>query len=256
MRLEGKVALITGAATGVKDELNGIGGATAWRFAAEGAKLALGDINEESGEKTAAQLRESGSDAIFLRLDVTEEADWIATVEATVSAFGGLDILVNNAGLGKSPLIEDTSVESWDYDLAVNARGTFLGTKHAVSEMRKRGGGSIVNISSVYALVGTPGAAAYCAAKGAVRSFTKASALEYAKDGIRVNSVHPGYVHTPATKSMISDPDTRDWLVSRVPMGRLCTAKDIAGGILYLASQESAYVTGAELVVDGGVTAQ
>ena len=256
MRLSGKVALITGAATGVKNELMGIGGAAAWLFAREGARLALGDVNEESGRKTAAQLRESGADAIFLRLDVTVEEDWTAAVKATASAFGGLDILVNNAGMGRSPLIEETTVESWDQDMAVNARGTFLGTKHAVPEIRRRGGGSIINISSVYALVGAPTAAAYCAAKGAVRSFTKAAAIQYAEEGIRVNSVHPGYVHTPATQSMISDDETRDWLLSRVPMDRLCKADEVAGGLLYLASEESVYVTGAELVIDGGITAQ
>jgi cyclopentanol dehydrogenase len=258
MRLSGKVALITGAATGVKNELMGIGGAAAWLFAREGARLALGDVNEESGRKTAAQLRESGADAIFLRLDVTVEEDWTAAVKATASAFGGLDILVNNAGMGRSPLIEETTVESWDQDMAVNARGTFLGTKHAVPEIRKRGGGSIINISSIAGLVGLSGqsSGSYAASKGAVRLLTKATAVQYARDGIRCNSIHPGFIDTPMTERSLSIPENRDSRIERTPLSRIGTTDDIAYGVLYLASDESSFVTGSELVIDGGYTAQ
>ncbi len=191
MRLEGKVALITGAAAGVEGELMGFGGASARLFAQEGAKVVLTDIKEDMGQRTAAQINELGGDALFLRLDVTIEQNWIDVIRTTVATYGKLDVLVNNAGTGARGTVEETTVEAWDGQMDVHAKGVFLGTKHAIPEMRKAGGGSIVNISSIYGLVGSPTSTAYHAAKGAIRLFTKSAAVQFAKEGIRVNAVHP-----------------------------------------------------------------
>ena len=256
MRLEGKVALITGAATGVKGELMGFGGATAWLFSREGAKVVLTDIKEPSGEKTAADIREAGGEAIFERLDVTNEQDWASAIQTTVSTYGKLDILVNNAGIGAASALEETTVDQWDRQLDVMAKGTFLGTKHAIPEMRKAGGGSIVNVSSVFGIVASLGDSVYSAAKGAVRTFTKSAAVQYANEGIRVNSVHPGWALTPLSVESFSDPEVLNPKLATVPMGRLATVDEIAYGILYLASDEASFVTGAELVIDGGKIAQ
>ena len=256
MRLEGKVALITGAATGVDGELMGFGGATARLFAREGAAVVVTDVNEELGRKTAAQIGESGADALFLRLDVTSEEDWARAIEATVARFSQLDILVNNAGTGVRTVVEDTTVEMWDEQMAVHAKGTFLGTRAAIPQMRRAGGGSIVNVSSIYGIVGSPASTPYHAAKGASRIFTKAAAVQYARERIRVNSVHPGFVLTPLTQQAFTDPDIVGPRLAGVPMGRLGLVDEIAYGILYLASDEASFVTGAELVIDGGFTAQ
>ena len=256
MRLEGKVALITGAASGVENSLMGFGGASARLFVREGAKVVLTDIQEELGEKTAAQIREDGGDAVFLRLDVTDEVNWRDAIQYTVSNYGRLDVLVNNAGTGARWNVEDTTTDAWDGQMDVHAKGTFLGTKHAIPEMRKTGGGSIINISSIYGIIGSPTSTAYHAAKGAVRLFTKSAAIQYAKENIRVNSVHPGYALTPLTVSESEDPERLGWLLERIPLGRLGVAEDIANVILYLASDESSFVTGSELVIDGGTTAQ
>ena len=256
MRLEGKVALITGAAQGIRGELMGFGGATAWLFVREGAKVVLGDIDEESGQRTASQIRDSGGDAVFARLDVTSEEEWKAAVKATVRMFGRLDILVNSAGTGAPYTLEETTEEIWDAQMEVHAKGPFLGIKQAIPEMRKVGGGSIVNISSINGLVGSPTSTAYHAAKGAMRLLTKAIAIQYAGGRIRVNSVHPGYALTPLTQSRFSDPAEYAWRAAKIPLGRMATADEIAYGILYLASDESSHVTGSELVIDGGVTAQ
>ena len=256
MRLEGKVALISGAASGVEGDLMGFGGAAARLFAREGAKVVLTDINQESGQQTAAQINESGGEATFLRLDVTNEQDWIDAVRATVSSYGRLDILVNNAGTGARYTVEDTTEEVWDIQMNIHAKGTFLGTKHAIPEMRKVGGGSIINVSSIYGLVGSDTSTAYHAAKGAIRLFTKSAAIQYAKENIRVNSVHPGYALTPLTQRGYANPEYLERILSRIPIGRVGTADDIAYGMLYLASDESSFVTGSELVIDGGTTAQ
>ncbi|MCH7786031.1 MAG: glucose 1-dehydrogenase [Chloroflexi bacterium] len=256
MRLEGKVALITGAAAGVEGELMGFGGASAHLFTREGAKVVLCDINEEMGQKTASQVRDNGGEAIFVRLDVTSEQDWADAIKTTISSFGRLDILVNNAGTGARYNVEDTTVEVWDGQMDVHAKGVFLGTKFAIPEMRKVGGGSIINTSSIYGIVGSQTATAYHAAKGAVRIFTKAAAIQYAKDNIRVNSVHPGFAATPLTRESYADPERYESTLERIPMGRVGNAYEIAYGILYLASDESSFVTGSELVIDGGVTAQ
>ena len=252
MRLEGKVGLITGAATEVKGELMGFGGATAWLFSGEGAKMVVTDINETSGEKTAAQIREAGGEGIFVRLDVTKEQDWADAIQTTVSTYGKLDILVNNAGIGAASPLEETTVDQWDLQLDVMAKGTFLGTKHAIPEMRRAGGGSIVNVSSIFGMVGSLADSVYTAAKGAVRTFTKSTAVQYAKEGIRVNSVHPGWALTPLSAESFSDPAVLNPKLATVPMGRLATVDEVAYGILYLASDEASFVTGVELVIDGG----
>ena len=256
MRLEGKVALITGAAAGVEGALMGFGGAAARLFAREGAKVVLTDILLEQGERSAAEIREMGGDAIFVKLDVTSDEDWQKAIEATLAAYGRLDVMINNAGTGAPANVEDTTVDVWDGQMDVHAKGVFLGTKHAIPEMRKVGGGSIINTSSIYGLVGSPGSTAYHAAKGAIRIFSKAAAIQYAPDGIRVNSVHPGFMRTPMTRPRYEDPVRHTELLERIPMGRMGTADEIAYGMLYLASDESAFVTGSELVIDGGVTAQ
>ena len=257
MRLEGKVALISGGAHGVQGELMGFGGATAWVFVREGAKVVLGDIDEESGNKTAAQIKESGGDAIFVRLDVTKEQDWIDAVQTTISNFGRLDILVNNAGGGvPSSTPEGTTEEMWDASLDVNLKGAYLGSRHAIPEMRKVGGGSIVSIGSISGLGGGEGIG-YRTAKGAVPVLMKAVAIQYAKENIRANCVHPGYFDTPMThKHIAADPKYVERHMQHSPMKKWGHVDDIAYGMLYLASDESAFVTGTELIIDGGVTAQ
>ncbi len=256
MRLAGKTALITGSAKGVDGQLMGFGGATAKLFAREGARVVVSDIDVKNGEKTASQIRDAGAEAMFVRLDVTSEQDWIDAMRRSVSEFGGLDILVNNAGTAHRGPVEETTLEAWEGQMQVHARGVFLGTKHAIPEMRRAGGGSIVNVSSIFGIVGSAGSTAYHAAKGAVRTFTKAAAVQYAGEGIRVNSVHPGFALTPLTEDGFGDPDRLAYRLASVPMGRLGTVDEVAYSILYLASDEASFVTGAELVIDGGMTAQ
>lgn len=249
MRLEGKVALISGGA-------RGMGAEEAKLFAREGAKVVIGDILESEGKQTEAAVNEVGGECLFVKLDVTNEAEWEAAVTATVARFGKLDILVNNAGIFLGNRVEDTTTQEWDQVMDINAKGVFLGTKHAISEMRKAGGGSIVNISSVAGLVGNPFISAYNASKGAVRLLTKSTAVQYAKEGIRVNSIHPGVIETPMTQDVVNDPNFREFRLAANPISRLGQPADIAYGALYLASDEASFVTGSELVIDGGWTAQ
>ena len=250
MRLEGKVALISGGARGQ-------GAAEARLFAAEGAKVVFGDILDELGAQVEAEIRELGSEANYVHLDVTREEDWAAAVQAAVDRYGKLDILVNNAGIVSWGRLEDSSSEEWDRIMEVNAKGVFLGTRAAIPEMRRVGGGSIVNISSISGLVGQDTVqAAYNASKGAVRLLTKTTAIQYASEGIRANSVHPGSVATPMTAARQADPEILRQSESRIPLGRIGQPLDIAYGVLYLASDESSFVTGSELVIDGGFTAQ
>ena len=251
MRLENRVALITGAAHGVKGELMGFGGAAAWLFAEEGAKVALTDIDTDSGERTVAQMRDEGHDVMFIELDVTVESEWKRAIQATLDAYGTLNILVNNAGTAGSGKVEDTTESSWDRQMDIHAKGVFLGTKYAIPPMREAGGGSIVNISSIFGIIGSRGSTDYHAAKGASRIFTKSAAVQLARDGIRVNSVHPGFCLTP-----MNERGFRARLLEQIPMDRVGNAMDIAHGILFLASDESSYMTGSELVIDGGVTTQ
>jgi len=258
MRLAGKVAIITGAAGGVPGEVMGFGGATAWSFAREGAKVVLTDVTNERGEATAAAIRGEGYDARYQRLDVTSPGDWQAAIARTLDAFGALHVLVNNAGTGTIATVEETSDEEWDAILDVHAKGMFLGCKHAIPALRASGGGSIVNVSSIYGIVGSLTSASYHAAKGAIRTFTKAVAIQYAADKIRANSVHPGIAVTPLTKPQLDEGGEAAAAASllNIPLGRLGVAEDIAPGILYLASDESSYVTGTELIIDGGFVAR
>ena len=249
-RLEGKVALISGGARGQ-------GAVEARLFAREGAKVVFGDILDEDGSRVEAEINEAGGDATYIHLDVTGEADWRAAVETAVNKYGKLDVLVNNAGITIRKPIEETTEEDWDRIMAINAKGVFLGTKQAIPAMRQAGGGSIINISSVAGLLGsnTTGAS-YTATKGAVRLFTKVTAVQHAQDGIRCNSVHPGLIETPMTADRLADPDRREQQRERIPLGRIGTAEDVAYGVLFLASDESSFMTGSELVIDGGSSAQ
>jgi 3(or 17)beta-hydroxysteroid dehydrogenase len=249
-RLAGKVALISGGA-------RGIGAATARLFTQEGARVVVGDLLEPEGRALEAELTGRGGQAAFVPLDVTREADWERAVAAAVSRFGTLDVLVNNAGIGGAGRVEDTTLEEWHRVMEVNATGVFLGTKAAIPALRRAGGGAIVIISSQLGLVGMDDSSPqYQASKGAVRLLTKHTALQYAKEGIRANSVHPGPIVTPMTEKRRADPAVRARMVSRIPLGRYGEAEEIAYGVLYLASDESRFVTGSELVIDGGWTAQ
>ncbi len=243
------MALVTGGA-------RGIGAAIAEVFAQEGAKVAIGDILTMEGEATAKAIGRSGGEAIFLHLDVTDEESWKRGVKAVVAELGGLDILVNNAGIGMRAGLEEVSREEWQSTLDVNSKGPYLGTKHAAPEMAQRGGGSIVNISSIAAMVGGDASVAYRASKGALRSLTKAMAIRYASQGIRVNSIHPGDVITPMSEPYLADSRRLRERIALVPLGRLGRPRDIAYLALYLASDEASYVTGIEIVIDGGRTAQ
>ena len=250
MRLEAKVAFISGGA-------RGMGAAEARLFAQEGARVAIGDILEDDGKQVEAKINETGGEALFVRLNVTSESDWQEAIATTVARFGKLDILVNNAGVTPYGTGDDTTEAEWDRVMDINAKGVFLGTKCAIPEMRKAGRGSIINISSVAGIVGHRHVQpVYNASKGAVRLLTKVTAIQYASDGIRANSVHPGPIVTPMTESMRSDPERYEFNLGRVPMGRFGQPEEVAQGVLFLASDESSYMTGSELVIDGGVTAQ
>jgi cyclopentanol dehydrogenase len=250
-KLDGKVALISGGARGQ-------GAAEAETFAREGARVVFGDVRDVEGEKVEATIRASGGDATYLHLDVTSEADWQRAVATAVDRHGKLDILINNAAIviPRVP-IEDRTVEEWDRVMAVNARGVFLGTKHAIPAMRRAGGGSIVNISSVagigQSLHQEP---AYAASKGAIRIFTKVTASQHARDGIRCNSVHPGPVDTEMFHAAFQDKEAMERRLQRVPLRRMGTVAEIVTAVLYLASDEASYITGSELVIDGGALAQ
>jgi cyclopentanol dehydrogenase len=246
-RLNGKVALITGAA-------GGQGSVEAKLFVNHGAKVAITDISEQAIQKLAAELQESGGEVLPLVHDVSSEADWIRVMEQINERFGALHILINNAGILSRSGIDDTDLETWEKIQSVNSRSVFLGIKHAVPLLRKSGGGSIINISSIWGLVGSGGSAAYHASKGAIRLLTKTAAVEYAKDQIRVNSIHPGVIVTPMVETN-SNEGIR-LLKQKTPWPRLGKPEDVAYGALYLASDESSFVTGTELVIDGGYTAQ
>ena len=249
MRLEGKVALISGGARGQ-------GAVEARLFASEGAKVVIGDILDDLGRQVEAEIAEAGGDITYVHLDVTSEADWEDAVRTAVESYGKLDILINNAGILIRAGVEDTTEEDWDRIMDINAKGVFLGTKAAIPAMRDAGGGSIINISSVAGLQGSPQSAAYSSTKGAVRILTKSTAIQYAKENIRCNSVHPGIIYTDMTSdSLDTEEGQRNWM-NRVPLGRLGQSEDVANGVLFLASDESSYMTGSELVIDGGITAQ
>ena len=248
-RLEGKVALISGGARGQ-------GAIEARMFAEEGASVVIGDILDDQGRQTEAELQELGYNVTYVHLDVTSESDWEAAVQSAVDTYGKLDVLLNNAGILIRKNIEETTEDDWDRIFAVNAKGVFLGTKAAIPAMRDAGGGSIINISSTAGLVGSPnGSASYTATKGAVRLFTKSTAIQHAREGIRCNSIHPGPIETDMIADTLNDPANMALRMQRLPLGRVGKPSEIAYGAIYLASDESSFVTGSEVVIDGGTTA-
>ena len=250
-RLSDKIALVTGAASG-------IGLATAQRFAEEGAVVLLADRNAEGLARALEDLRKTDIRHGEIQLDVTNEDQWIVAMRSIDSRFGKLDVLVNNAGFGRFRSITETTLDEWRATLAVNLDSVFLGTKHALPLLTKSGKGVIVNMSSIRGLIGGPNAGAYSAAKAGVRLFTKVTALECAaaKNGLRANSIHPGHVETPLTAPAYADPAIAAKFLERTPLARFAQAREIADAIVFLASDESSYMTGSELTIDGGVTAQ
>jgi NAD(P)-dependent dehydrogenase (short-subunit alcohol dehydrogenase family) len=245
------VAIVTGASQGIGEAISSL-------FVEEGARVVMGDVQVRKGRDLEKKLNANGSHSIFTKLDVCNASDWTKTAEIAVSQFGRLNILVNNVGISSSQLkIDQTEEGDWDKIMSVNAKGVFLGSKAVLDPMREAGGGSIVNVSSQFGLVGYPTEnSAYQASKGAIRIFTKVTALQYAKDNIRANSLHPGPVDTPSGVIASGDPDRLELVLSKVPLGRIASPREIAYGALYLASDESSYMTGSELILDGGWTAQ
>jgi NAD(P)-dependent dehydrogenase (short-subunit alcohol dehydrogenase family) len=249
MRLADKVALITGGASGM-------GASMARIFAGEGARVVVADMLAAEGQQIVDEITRSNGAARFQRLDVTSEAEWQAAIEATLAAWGRLDILVNDAGISGSAVEDLFDSAAWDRIMAVNATGTFLGIKYAVPVMQKAGGGSIVNISSISGVTGQRGIhPAYNASKGAVRTLTKAAAVQYGRDNIRVNSVHPGLMPPMRTSGRTADPVVRAKMLEGVPLRRAGEVHEVANAVLFLASDEASYITGAELYVDGGFLA-
>jgi NAD(P)-dependent dehydrogenase (short-subunit alcohol dehydrogenase family) len=250
-RLDGKVAVITGAASGM-------GKVAAALFAAEGARVIAADVTDEAGEATAEEIRAEGGQAAYVHADVSKQADAEAMVRVAVDTFGGLHVLYNNAGImpADDGSVTETPEDTWDRVMAVNLRGVFLGCKYGIPAMMGSGGGSIINVASFVALMGaaTP-QIAYTASKGGVLSMTREIAVEFARSGIRANALCPGPIDTPLLQELLSDPDRRQRRLIHVPMGRLGRAEEIVNAALFLASDESSYVTGATFVVDGGITA-
>lgn len=253
-RVNDKVVLVTGGA-------HGIGRASALRLAEEGAAVAVADITDEDGERVADEIAEAGGSAGYWHLDVTDEAAWERVIADINARFGGIDALINNAGIaGVNKSTENIAQSDWEQVMGVNVTGVFLGTKHVVPRLRERGGGSIVNLSSIYGIIGAADIPPYHASKGAVRIMTKNDAIAYAREGIRVNSIHPGYIWTPLVEELgqhlgYNTEAFQQELGSRHPVGHVGEPDDIAWGVIYLVSDESKFMTGSELVIDGGYTA-
>ncbi|HTV87464.1 MAG TPA: glucose 1-dehydrogenase [Stellaceae bacterium] len=249
MRLENKVALITGGASGM-------GASMARIFAREGAKVTVADLLDTEGNEVVADIVKANGAALFQHLDVTSEVEWQAAIAATLAAYGRLDILVNDAGISGSAVDDLFDAAAWERIMAVNSTGTFLGMKYAIPEMKKAGGGAIVNLSSISGVVGQRGIhVAYNASKGAIRTLTKAAAVQHGRDNIRVNSVHPGLMPPMRTSGRTADPAVRARMLEGVPLRRAGRVEEVANAVLFLASDEASYITGAELYVDGGFLA-
>lgn len=252
-RVKDKVAIVTGAG-------NGIGKASACLLAKEGAQVVIADVDTASGEAVARQITKDGGDAIFVEHDVASEDSWKNIIRKTLDKYGKLNVLVNNAGVTVNKDIEQTTLEEWRRVMSINLEGVFLGIKYVIPPMKEGGGGSIVNICSAAGNVGQLWAGAYCASKGGVRLLTKAAALECSKAGhdynIRVNSIHPGCINTPLIQRLCENEEMKEIIYGLHPVGHLGDPDDIACGVLYLASDESKFATGSELVIDGGYTAQ
>ena len=249
MRLDDKVALITGGASGM-------GASMARVFAGEGARVVVADMLDDDGKKLVGEITRANGAAIFQRLDVTSEAEWQTAIAATLVAYGKLDILVNDAGISGSAVDDLFDTAAWERLMAVNATGTFLGMKFAIPLMQKAGGGSIVNISSISGVTGQRGIhVGYNASKGAVRTLTKAAAVQHGRDNIRVNSVHPGLMPPMRTSGRTADPAVRAKMLEGVPLRRAGRVEEVANAVLFLASDEASYITGTELYVDGGFLA-
>lgn len=253
-RVEGKVALVTGAASG-------LGRATSIRLAEEGAKVMVTDWEDKGGNETVRMIKNAGGQASYMHHDVSKEEDWQAVLAGTLDIYGRLDVLVNNAAVIIAKSIKDTTLKDWQWQNSIALDGVFLGVKYGAEAMEKSGGGSIINISSIAGIIGLDRSAAYCAAKGGVKLLTKAAAVEFArmKNGIRVNSVHPGVIRTPGVDATIRKYGGSEKVKARFesmsPLGELGEPNDIANGVLYLASDESKYMTGSELVIDAGYSA-
>ncbi|WP_435166401.1 SDR family NAD(P)-dependent oxidoreductase [Paenibacillus glycanilyticus] len=248
-RLADKVAIITGAGSGMGRE-------EALLFAREGAKVVATDINEAAVLAVVKEIEAEGGVATAIAHNVASEEQWISVVAAAVKAYGRIDILVNNAGISFAVGMLDTTVEQWDKVMNINLSSVFLGMKHVVPHMQENNGGSIVNISSIAGITGSQGAGAYTASKGAVRMLSKAAAVDYGKDNIRVNSVHPGFIETPMSKEFVGNEQMLAWFLSQTALPRVGQAVEVAKAVLFLASDDASYLTGIELPVDGGVTAK
>ena len=250
-RVDGKVALVTGAASNP-----GLGYASAITLAREGAKVVLTDIDDNGGEACLQEIRDNGGDAIYMHHDVTSEAEWKTVIAGAVSNFGKLDVLVNNAGIAVLKSLDEMTLEDFELQNRVNLTGPFLGIKYAVPEMRKAGGGSIINMSSVAGLVGMERTIAYGASKGGLRLMSKSVAMAVAKDNIRSNSIHPGVIWSNIYAWTTKDELEKSPLADTIPTGKIGEAQDIADAVLFLASDDSKYVNGTEIVVDAGMTAR
>ncbi|EQB36647.1 MULTISPECIES: SDR family NAD(P)-dependent oxidoreductase [Virgibacillus] len=248
-RLDKKVAVITGAGSGMGRE-------EALLFAKEGAKVIASDIQEDAVKEVVKEIKSNGGEALALTHDVTSENDWKHVIKSTMDAFGKLDVLVNNAGISQPEPMEELTLERWHQIININLTSTFLGIKLAVPHMRENKGGSIVNISSIAGLTGSQGAGAYTASKGGVRMLTKAAAVDYGKDNIRVNSVHPGFIKTPMSATFFEREDMKQWFLSQTALPQLGRPIEVAEAVLFLASDAAYHITGVELPVDGGVVAK
>ena len=249
-RLDGKVALISGGARGQ-------GALEAELFVSEGAKVVFGDVLDQEGAAVETKIKNAGGEATYVHLDVTRDDEWRRAVDMAESTYGKLNVLINNAGIAHGDPILETTDETWDRVMAINGKGVFLGTRAAIPAMQRAGGGSIINISSIAALIGQRHTgSAYAASKGMVRIFSKTTAIQYADDGIRCNSIHPGPTVTAMTAAITDNPEVMERRLREIPLGRLGRVEDVAFGALYLASDESSYITGIELIIDGGLTAQ